>query len=529
MPGPDLKITSLAVKAQLASTDYFEIVDPSDQTDSPLGTSKRVAGSSVLKPQSNLADVASPTAALTSLGGAALIGGNTFTGTQTVNSGTLNVTSVTQRIKLTLNHPPDAYETANTLAVRHTAIGGAAAVEFVDSADKSKGAVGYINPSLTTTLNAFASYSYLEGCNIDGGQPPGVELVWTGYYGGTYHTRPFDRMLPTTGVREEYLPIAGAEIGTIVRRRDSFGNVDTGIANLSADAPGGLVGFPLRAADPTGVPLWNDGYARGYINPTNGKFWFFNADATKSLPLPTWYLALNESVSGSAADGIYNGPGWFVPQGTGGTPTAPGVNGSGFCRRFNGVDQGLYLDDYVRPGDVRSPGNVNYSFYLSMWVRPQTAFTVPISRLWSKENSLNLFISATGQVGADFNSVLTIAPAAATQLTLNTWAFVRLWRDHSAKTFNLQINGGAIQSTNYGLLVPNTQVTARACVGFEQSGVQCFSGDIDEICMYQDDCLTAPQRDSHYNAGAARVFRWASGWSEPAGGSGVWKFFGPWG
>lgn len=97
------------------------------------------------------------------------------------------------------------------------------------------------------------------------------------------------------------------------------------------------------------------------------------------------------------------------------------------------------------------------------------------------------------------NTVLTSSFGAA---SAGAWYFVCVWRDATAQTINLQINGGAIASVSY-----TSPSIYSGTAGFGIGGLtypgNYQDGQIDEVGIWKR-VLTAAERTALYNGGAGR-------------------------
>jgi hypothetical protein len=456
---------------------------------------------------------------------------NTFTANQTISGGVLSVTSTSTEVSFVLNHASDSATNANTGSLKHTADGGAASWRSLDKTGGEQGATGYLNPN---SGSVYDGYMYLAGANLGTGPAPGVEIIQGGYWRGSFRSRARFRVYPLSGDLGILAPSTTADVGPVSFGVDPSGGCAIGQATLAANAVAGFPYTPRIANTPTAEPVFRPGYVAGPVfDVTNNKSCVFVPDETKSLVTPDWNLRLVEGSAIAAADEVYFGAGWWVACNSfpGSGSTTP-INGVGY-RTFNGTTQGLKLDvgsnaaipgtGGVPPGQAKTwePTNVGNSFRFRMWIRPQGAFQ--FGRLIVKEGVYNCTIGADGKVSADHGGGNnTIGGVAATQTTLNTWAFVDFWRDDAAKTLNLQVNGGTIQSSGYAGTPPTSNGNT-AGLGCQPVGgpVQFFRGDMSDVCANQTDCKTTTQRTRDYNGGVGCFFVWPA-WTAPTGGSGTW-------
>jgi hypothetical protein len=429
----------------------------------------------------------------------------------------------------TLNHAPDAIEKTNVVRVTNLALTGASAVRGTDQAGRETWAVGSVNGSADGVFDAnsaFQGNAYLEASNLDPTfleyQAPGWTAVQTGGFRGFYATRVrqwFERLTQDLSWLVPS-PSSGLVYGTPALAMDNRGNVNAGLASLDAGAGNGFFGFPLVSGDPTGAPLYHAGYAKGCYNKTNHTFWVWEADPDLSLPTPTIYFTLGEATGTAPGDEVYGGPGRLTAAGPGTiAAVVSGPQGSGTAKRLDrSTGDQRYLQ--VSPGP---DGTLTEDFFLSLWVRPQTAFGYSIGRIWVKESVLQVAINSSGQVHAEHNQGQTIPASAATQLTLNVWSHIKVWRIGGAtKRLFLQVDSGAVQqsATYTGTpLLSNSQPLGVG--GYPDGFNQNFGGDMAGFGLFLDTSLTESQRDS-ITGSPGRVFAWSGGWTEGAVPSGTW-------
>jgi hypothetical protein len=161
-----------------------------------------------------------------------------------------------------------------------------------------------------------------------------------------------------------------------------------------------------------------------------------------------------------------------------------------------------------------STGNINFTVSGWMWLDSKSDNRV-LAGKWKATGSGNkeyILMYATDHDRFQFS----LSPDSVTQVDLQAnnlgspttgkWYFVVAWYDASAKTMNLQVNNGAVDSASYTLGLNDT--TADFLLGHNQGvplGNQHMDGRIDEVGFWKR-ILSPAERATLYNNGKGLTY-----------------------
>ena len=262
------------------------------------------------------------------------------------------------------------------------------------------------------------------------------------------------------------------------------------------------VGYPLGRFEGFNVWEWSG-------QPICSREPVFRLNDNLGQPLPMLDLLKNMMVNFTSDAISY----WKFEESSGNRNDAIGSNNlrdNGGVTRVSGKVGGSSHfssagTQYLSIADNPSLSTGDTDFAITAWVRAEDLSTYRVIASKRNSSSNGEWLLLYDPVIKNFkfytyNGATTVGGVAASsfgQPSVNTWYYIVAWRDKVAKTVNIQVNNGPINSA-VETGVP-ADSTADFKIGYTYAGTTAWVGDIDEVTFWKK-ILNSSQKTLMYNS-----------------------------